>query len=163
MDNALLIWIIIVALLAVTEIATTAFVAIYLAIGAGGAAIVAAFDGGYPLQFAVFAIVGVVLMLLTRPFIKRKLETPDMPMNVDKVVGKTGIVTIAVDNDSNTGQIRVGTEFWTARRPDETPEGGALAAGSRVRVISVEGVTARVEPIVAATVVAPSGPETAGT
>ncbi|MCW2972644.1 MAG: putative integral rane protein [Thermoleophilia bacterium] len=160
MDSALLAWIVVVALFAVTEIATTAFVAIYLALGAGGAAIVAAFDGSYALQFGVFVIVGVVLMLLTRPFIKRKLETPDMPMNVDKVVGKTGIVTIAVDNDSNTGQIRVGTEFWTARRPDETPEGGALAAGSRVRVISVEGVTARVEPIVPATVASPAGPET---
>ncbi|MBC7462094.1 MAG: NfeD family protein [Thermoleophilia bacterium] len=159
MDSALLVWIVIVALFAVTEIATTAFVAIYLALGAGGAAAIAAFGGGYGLQFGVFVLVGVLLMVLTRPFIKRKLETPDMPMNVDKVVGKTGIVTIAVDNDSNTGQIRVGTEFWTARRPEETLEGGALAAGSRVRVISVAGVTARVEPIAARAVVDTPRPE----
>lgn len=160
MESALLTWIILAALFAVTEMATTAFVAIYLAIGAGGAAVVAALNGGVVWQFVAFIVLGIALMLLTRPFIKGKFETPDHPMNVDKVVGKTGIVTIAIDNDANTGQIRVGTEFWTARRPDDTPEGGALPAGSRVRVISVQGVTARVEPIAPATMVDPAGPTT---
>jgi membrane protein implicated in regulation of membrane protease activity len=160
MDSVVLTWVVIAALFAVTEIATTAFVALYLAIGAIAAAVVAGFHGNIGIQVGAFVVLGIVLMLLTRPVITRKFESPDVLMNVDKVIGKTGIVTIAIDNDANTGQVRVGTEFWTARRPDETPEDGELAVGSRVRVISVEGVTARVEPIAPRVVADPSGPET---
>ncbi|MCW2949155.1 MAG: putative integral rane protein [Thermoleophilia bacterium] len=160
MDSALLTWIVIAALFAVAEIATTAFVSLYLALGALAAALVAGLGGSVGWQIAAFVLVGLVLMALTRPLIKKRLEVPDVLMNVDKVIGKTGIVTIPVDNDANTGQVRVGTEFWTARRPEDATDGGALTTGSRVRVISVEGVTARVEPIAAREIADPAGPTT---
>ena len=154
MDSVLLTWIVLAALFAVVELATTAFVSLYLALGAIAAAIVAAADGDELWQIVAFVVTGLVLMAATRPVLKRRLETPDVPMNVDKVIGKTGIVTIVVDNDSNTGQIRVGSEFWTARRPEDSTE-PPLMPGTRVRVISVQGVTARVEPLMSAA--APSG------
>lgn len=145
MDSELVLWIVLAATLAVLEIATMAFVALYFAIGAVAAAIVAWLDGGLEWQLLAFAVTGIVLMLLTRPLLKRKLESPAVHTNVDRLVGKGGIVTIPIDNDANTGQIRVGTEYWTARLPDDSVN-TAVPVDARVTVVAVEGVTARVMP-----------------
>lgn len=145
MDPFLIGWIVLAALFAVTELATMAFVALFFALGAVAAAVTAWAGGDLPLQLAAFLVTGVVLMLITRPVLKRRLESPDIPTNVDRMIGKGGIVTIAIDNDANTGQVRVGTEYWTARLP-EGEVGVVVPVDTRVTVVSVEGVTARVVP-----------------
>lgn len=143
MDDWLVIWGVTAALFVIIEVMTMAFVALYLAIGAFAAAMVALGDGSVAWQFVAFAVTGIVLMVLTRPFIKGKLESPSVATNVSLLVGKGGIVTIAIDNDANTGQIRVGSEYWTARVPDEDGT-TVIPVDARVLVESVEGVTARV-------------------
>lgn len=145
MDPELVLWIILAAAFAVLEIATMAFVALYFAVGSIVAAVVAWLGGGLPAQLLAFAVTGAVLMALTRPLLKRRLESPDMPTNVDRMVGRSGIVTIPIDNDASTGQIRVGTEYWTARWPEDA-RGGTIPVDARVKIVAVEGVTARVLP-----------------
>jgi membrane protein implicated in regulation of membrane protease activity len=145
MDSWLVLWIILAALFAVTEILTVAFVAIFFALGAIAAAIVAWLDGSVALQMLAFAITGIVLLAITRPVLKRRLQSPSIPTNVNRMVGRTGIVTIPIDNDSNTGQIRVGTEFWTARWPEDA-QASVIPVDARVGIVAVEGVTARVLP-----------------
>lgn len=145
-DPQLLTWIIIAAAFAVLEAATVAFFAQYFAIGAVAGAIVAWQGGDVKWQLLAFAVTAAVLMALTRPFLKRRLESPDYHTNVHGMVGRRGIVTIPIDNDSNTGQIRVGSEYWTARWPEDTP-GLTIPVDARVEIVAVEGVTARVKPI----------------
>lgn len=145
MDPELVLWIILAAVLAALEVATMAFVALYFAVGSVAAAIVAWLGGGLEWQLLAFALTGMLLMLATRPFLKRRLESPDIATNVDRMVGRGGIVTIPIDNDANTGQIRVGTEYWTARWPEDG-HGAAIPVGARVRIVAIEGVTARVLP-----------------
>lgn len=146
MDSELVLWIILAAAFAVLEIATMAFVALYFAVGAIAAGIVAWLGGGLPAQLLAFATTGIVLMLVSRPLLKRKLESPDIATNVDRMVGKRAIVTIAIDNDANTGQVRIGTEYWTARLPEDAPA-ATIPVDGRVEVIAVEGVTARVRQL----------------
>lgn len=145
-DPWLITWIVLAALFAVTELATVAFVALYLSLGAAVAAIIAALDGGLPWQLLGFILTGGVLLVLTRPVLKKRLELPDVLTNVHRVIGRTGMVTIPVDNNSNTGQIRIGTEYWTARTPEDV-HGATIPVDARVRVLTIEGVTARVEAI----------------
>lgn len=140
----IIVWVLIAVLFAVVEIATFAFVAIYFSIGALAAAVAAALGFDVVGQLVAFSIAGIVLLFLTRPVLKRRLESPDVSMNVDRMAGKTGIVTIPIDNDANTGQIRVGTEYWTARTADGAPS-ERIDSDERVRIVAVEGVTARVE------------------
>src|SRR5689334_21803498 len=86
-----------------------------------------------------------VLLVLTRQLVLRGLgKGSDQRMNVYALEGQRGIVTIAIDNDASTGQIRVGSEFWTARAIDELP--GPIPIGAKVDVVEVRGVTARVRP-----------------
>lgn len=146
MESQIILWVVLAAAFAVLEIATMAFVSLYFAIGSVAAAVIAWLDGPMWLQLLAFAVTGIVLMAITRPFLKRKLESPAIPTNVDRMVGRRGIVTIAIDNDASTGQIRVGTEYWTARWPEATG-GAAIPVDTKVEIIAVEGVTARVVPI----------------
>jgi membrane protein implicated in regulation of membrane protease activity len=146
MESQIILWIVLAAAFAVLELATMAFVSLYFAIGSVAAAVIAWLDGPLWLQLLAFAATGIVLMAITRPFLKRKLEAPDIPTNVSRMVGRRGIVTIAIDNDANTGQIRVGTEYWTARWPEATA-GAMIPVDAKVEIVAVEGVTARVVPL----------------
>lgn len=145
MEAYVILWIAVAAGFIILEVVTMAFVAMYFAVGAGVAALVAWLDLGLAWQLLAFAATGIVLMALTRPLLKGKLESPDVATNVDRMTGKGGIVTIAIDNDANTGQIRVGTEYWTARLVEGAPE-QVIPVDARVTVQTVEGVTARVLP-----------------
>ncbi|MCW2956431.1 MAG: Membrane protein implicated in regulation of rane protease [Thermoleophilia bacterium] len=145
MDPYLITWIALAALFAIVELATLAFVSLYFALGSVAAAIVAGSGGDLVWQLTAFVATGAVLLAVTRPVFKRRLESPDIHTNVSLLIGKGGIVTIPISNDNNTGQIRVGTEYWTARLPHGLPD-QTIPVDSRVTVVSVEGVTARVEP-----------------
>lgn len=145
MDQWLIIWIVAAAAFAILEVATLTFVAVYIALGAVAAAITAWAGGSVAWQWGAFIAFTIVLLLLTRPLLKRKLETPDIATNVDRLVGRGGIVTIEIDNDANTGQVRIGTEYWTARLPEDS-EPQVIPVDTRVSVVSIEGVTARVLP-----------------
>ncbi|MCW2960308.1 MAG: NfeD family protein [Thermoleophilia bacterium] len=158
MDPYLITWIALAALFAVVELSTLAFVALYFALGSVAAAIVAGADGSLTWQLVAFVITSGALLAITRPLLKHRLESPDIHTNVSLLIGKGGIVTIPIDNDANTGQIRVGTEYWTARLP-ETSVHGLVPVDSRVTVVSVEGVTARVEPRMEAMTEAPVAPQ----
>ena len=142
----MLYWWIAGVLFVILELFTLSFVLAYFGLGA----IIAAIAGtlGVPIagQTAVFCAVSLGLLFTTRPYILRLVQrTPYRPSNVETLSGKTGIVTIPISNDSSTGQVRIGTEFWTARTDTDLHE--AVPAGTKVRVLGVEGVTARVTAI----------------
>lgn len=144
MDEYLLVWIGLTVLFAVVELATVAFVALYFALGAAAAAVVAGMGGSFTWQLLAFIVSALLLLAITRPFLKAKLEHGTTTLtNVHGMVGRHGIVTIPIDNDENSGQIRVGTEYWTARLADGSSE-GPVPVDARVTIVAVEGVTARV-------------------
>ncbi len=142
----MLFWWIAGVIFLVLELFTLSFVLVYFGLGA----IVAAVSGmlGAPLaaQTGIFCAVSLGLLFTTRPYILRLVQrTPYRPSNVETLSGKTGIVTIPISNDASTGQVRIGTEFWTARTNGDLPE--PVPAGTKVRILGVEGVTARVAPV----------------
>lgn len=143
-EQLIIMWGAVAVVFVVLEITTMAFVALYVAAGSLAAMTVALVGGGMPAQIMTFTVAGVALLLLTRPVIMRRLQKDEIPTNVHWLVGKRGIVTIEIDADAGTGQIRVGTEHWTA-----SPESGSgvIAVDDKVEVVRVEGVTALVRPI----------------
>ncbi len=143
-DQMIIMWGAIAVAFVVLEITTMAFVALYVAAGSLVALLVAVAGGALPMQIVAFSIAGVALLALTRPIIMRRLQKDEIPTNVHWLVGKRGIVTIEIDADAGTGQIRVGTEHWTA-----APESGSgvIAVDDKVDVARVEGVTAMVRPL----------------
>ena len=139
------VWLVAAIALLVAEATTGAFVAAYFAIGALLAALAAALGAPLWAQGLEFVVVSVVLLVLTRQLIMRGLgKQTGQRMNVYALEGQQGIVTIPIDNDAATGQIRIGSEFWTARSVDDHP--APIPVGAKVDVVDVRGVTARVRP-----------------
>ena len=61
-------------------------------------------------------------------------------MQKNSIIGQTGIVTKDIF-ENEVGQIKVGSEVWTAN------SNIAITKGTQVRIISIDGVKAIVEPI----------------
>jgi membrane protein implicated in regulation of membrane protease activity len=142
-------WLLAALLLLGAEALTLQFVLVYFGLGALVAAAISPFVGPAG-QGIAFALSSVVLMVLTRrPLVAWSLRQRGTETNVDTIAGRSGVVTIVVDNHANTGQIRVGSEYWTARTPGE--DDPPIPLGAVVRIESVAGVTARVVPRVSGT------------
>jgi membrane protein implicated in regulation of membrane protease activity len=141
----LAIWLVIALVLVGIEVATLTFVALYLAIGAVGAGIAAVFGAGLPLQILVFAVVAVASLILTRkPLMRALRKTPAVVSNAPTVLGKRAVVTVGVEaGPGQRGQVRVGTEYWTARSEDEN----AIDEGTTVEVAGIDGVALVIRPV----------------
>jgi membrane protein implicated in regulation of membrane protease activity len=137
-------WLLVALVLLGAEALTLQFVLIYFGLGALVAAAASPFIGTAG-QGLVFAVGSVVLMVLTRrPLIAWSGRRRGAATDVEAIAGSSAVVTIAVDNHANTGQVRVGAEHWTARTPgDDDPP---IAPGAVVRIESIAGVTVRVVP-----------------
>jgi membrane protein implicated in regulation of membrane protease activity len=141
----LAIWLVIALALVGAELATLAFIALYLAVGAVGAGIASVAGAELPLQVLVFAVVAIASLVLTRkPLMRALKKTPSIVSNAPTVLGKRAVVTVAVDaGPGQRGQVRVGTEYWSARSEDENP----IADGTTVEVAGIDGVALVVRPV----------------
>jgi membrane protein implicated in regulation of membrane protease activity len=141
----LAVWLVVALVLVAIEVSTLTFVALYLAAGAVGAGIASLAGAGLPLQILVFAVVSVASLVLTRkPLMRALRKTPPVVSNAPTVVGKRAVVTVAVAaGPGQRGQVRVGTEFWSARSEDER----AIGEGQTVEVARIEGVALVIRPV----------------
>jgi len=89
---------------------------------------------------AVFAL---LYFALFRRWLKAKLHVKEQASNVDAVVGKTGVVTKRIGPAHDCGLVKVGSEEWRAELAQ--PETAAREIGASVQIISVEGVTLKVQ------------------
>jgi len=142
---AIAVWAAVAALLVVAEILTLTFVALYFAAGALAASLAAAFGGGTAVQLLVFAIVSVLSLLLTRrPLLRAMERQPVVQSNAPTVVGKRAVVIKPIlEGPGQRGQVRVGTEHWSARSEAE----GAIDGDVTVEVVAIDGVTLVVRPV----------------
>jgi len=136
--TGVVVWVVLALILVAIETFTVAFIGVYLAVGALSAAAVAAADGALWLQLVVFAIVSAGTLYFTRPALRsRFVNAPLVPSNVPALVGRRGVVAVAIPaGTGGRGQVRVGTEDWSARSFDEKP----IEAGATVEVVAIEGV-----------------------
>ena len=93
-----------------------------------------------------FFIISIASLLLTRPLVRKYVDTVKQPTNADMVIGKTALVTEGIDNIAAAGAVTVGGKVWTARSAGGDP----IARDSIVVVKRIEGVKLIVEPAPAA-------------
>ncbi|MBO5318110.1 MAG: NfeD family protein [Oscillospiraceae bacterium] len=138
-----MIWLILLVVFLLIEAATVGMISLWFAGGALAAMITALVGGKLWLQAVIFAVVSAILLTALRPLAKR-LFTPKLtPTNVDSVIGREGLVTVAIDNLSAAGTVKLGAMEWSARSTEGTP----IPVGERVRVDKVEGVKVFVTPV----------------
>lgn len=91
-------------------------------------------------QFIVFVASSVILLILTRPFVK-KVAGKVVPTNFELDVGKTAIVIEPIDNKVNKGRVTLDGINWSACSADGSP----IEEGCPVKVLKVESTKLVVE------------------
>ncbi len=138
-----IVWLIILALCLVVEIATLGLVTIWFAGGALVTFFVAMATDSVLVQGIVFLVVSLLLLFFTRPIAKKFYNDKRTKTNVDSVIGEQCKVTEVIDNFNETGTVLLNGLEWTARSKNEV----VIEAGARVRVCAVDGVKVIVEQV----------------
>ena len=135
-----LFWLILFVILSLFELATVNLVSIWFAIGAIITTFVSLATDNIMIHLAVFTISSILLLLLTKPFVKKMKKREGVPTNLDMVIGKTGVVTEKIERDG-IGEVKVLGKKWSAYSDKEIEE------NSKVKVLSINGVKLKVEEI----------------
>jgi len=136
------IWVAVLAGSLVLEAATVSLVAIWFSLGALVALLFSLF-AGETVQIAVFLIVSVVSLILTRPLAAKFLQGRKVSTNADRVIGMRAVVTEEINNATGKGLVRVENAVWSARSVDNT----VIPEHSFVQVQAIEGVKLMVLPL----------------
>ena len=130
------IWIGFAVIMAVCEAFTSQLVSIWFVLGGVSAAITSIFTKSISIQSAVFLVVSLVALLVTRPVVNKiKKKTGFESTNADRVIGKTGVVISDITDIHSCGQVKVEGSVWTAKSED-----APLTKDSKVTVLAIEGV-----------------------
>jgi Membrane protein implicated in regulation of membrane protease activity len=136
------IWLIAMVILLVVEAMVPGLISIWFAIGALAALISALFHAPVWLQLVWFFAISILTLVLTRPFVKKYVNSRVTPTNADVVIGKDAVVTERIDNLHAQGAVMLDGKVWTARTEKEQV---TVEAGETVRVLRIEGVKLIVE------------------
>lgn len=138
------IWLGATVLFGAIEAITVGLTSIWFAAGALLAMITAACGGSVWLQFAVFIVATALLLVCTRPLVKKILKPKEEKTNAAALVGQEAIVVETIDNDAAAGAVRVGGKVWTARSED----GDQIPADAKVIIARIGGVKLFVRNII---------------
>lgn len=135
------IWLIMVVVLVAGEALTAGLTFIWFAVGALGGLIVSLFGGPIWFQVVLFLSLSALALALVRPVAAKLMQSGRVATNADRVIGKTAIVTEAIDNVAGKGQVSVAGQIWTARSERDV----VIPKDAEVTVLRIEGVKVFVE------------------
>lgn len=130
-------WLVLAIVFAAVELATVGLVSIWFAAGAFAALLVAVLHGNLILQVIVFLAVSIVLLVSTRSWAKKYLNSRIQKTNVDSVIGEKTRLTERVSNLDQTGKAVVLGQEWTVRAAHDNE---IIEQGELVEVVAVSGV-----------------------
>lgn len=130
-------WLIAFVVFVGIEAATMALTTIWFAGGAFVAFLLSLSGVSVEVQLAAFLIVSFLLLLLTRPFASKFINTNTVKTNSEGLVGREARVTARISNELGEGAAIVDGQEWTARTKEE---GEVIDEGVMVRICDIQGV-----------------------
>jgi membrane protein implicated in regulation of membrane protease activity len=143
-DAETIFWVVVTALAFIGELLSVSFFLLFFALGAAVALVVALSGAGIVAQVVGFVVASLLSLVVLRPVLLHRVFLGGGERYVSRagIMGKSGIVTNAIEPGAS-GMVRVGDgEFWTARTAYTSQR---IEVGSRVRVLDTDGLTALVE------------------
>ena len=126
-------WLIIIVLLTILEVITINLVSVWFIISGIVSLFLSFVIDSFYVEFAVFVCLGLVLMLLTRPYLVKKLSKKKVSTNLDRVIGMEGIVTEEITK-FKIGEVKVDGKKWSAISSEK------IEVGKEVIVEDIDGV-----------------------
>jgi len=142
-------WLVATLVFAVGEMATAGtFFLLPFALGAGVAAGLAFAGIGLGFEWLAFVVVSGGVFAGLRPLARRlDRDEPTLGIGAKRLIGEAAVVLEAVpaadQPGAELGMVRVHREEWRA----ESVDGGAIPAGSTVKVVEVRGTRVLVHPV----------------
>lgn len=140
-----IIWLILFIVLVVFEFATMGLTTIWFAAGSLVAFFASLFHATWWVQFVLFIIVSLVMLIFTRPFAMKYINRNTTKTNADSIIGMNARVIAVIDNEQASGYVTINGAEWAARSTD----GAVIPVDTIVQVKSIEGVKVIVEPAAA--------------
>lgn len=126
-------WLIMVIFLSFLEAMTVNLVSIWFIISALISLIMSFFEISFLWQFGVFVVLGIILMITTKPILKKWIKPKDIKTNFDRVIGMTGVVTEEIKRNV-IGEVKVDGKKWSAISTKK------ILVGEEIIVDSIDGV-----------------------
>lgn len=133
-------WLGVALVLGAMEVASLSLTTIWFVVSALCAMIISFFTDSFLIQFAIFVVVGVILLATTRPILKKFINQNDTKTNADRIIGMEGIVTEEI-NKNKTGEVKVDGKKWTACADAK------IEIGSTVEILEINGVKVKVRKV----------------
>ncbi len=133
-----MVWLALAVLFMIAEVATVNLISIWFAVGSIAALGISLTGLGIGWQIGTFIVFsGITLFLFLKYRGRLNLTTKTIEKtNADRNVGKTGIVTVRIDEMEASGQVRVGGQIWSAASID----GSVIEKDELVDVTEIKGV-----------------------
>lgn len=136
-----IVWLIVFAVAMIVEAGTTALVSVWFAAGALGAMIAAEMGASVIVQLVVFALLAGLLLIFTRPILKKLFPHRFIPTNSELDIGKTAVVIETINSVNGEGRVRLAGIDWAAVSAD----GSCISEGESVIIKEIRSSRVVVE------------------
>ncbi len=137
MDKMIFIWLLLLIVFMAIEVATVGLTAIWMA-GGSLAAMFAELAGlNIWWQIGIFIAVSFLLLIFTRPFAVKYINSNHEKTNYEGIIGKVVRITETVNNYEMTGTTVLNGIEWTVRTESD---GQVLNPGDLAKVVDISGV-----------------------
>lgn len=131
------IWLGITVVLVVIEILTSGLTTIWFAASSFLMIFCALLKLPLWLQLILFTVISLLLLIFTRPILRKKIAVKKTPMNADALIGKKAVVVKPI-SELEKGTIKINGLEWTAATNDNSP----LQVGDICIITKIQGATA---------------------
>ena len=141
-DNLPWFWVAVTIICVVIESLTLALTTIWFGISAFVLVFLAFTPLPFVAQVFIFVALALVLLIFTRPVVKKKLSQKQIATNYERVIGQIAVVTKKI-TALDKGAIKINGMEWTAAVKEDL----VLEKGSKCIIEEIAGVTAYVKEI----------------
>jgi len=126
-------WIITIIFLIFLEALSVNLTSVWFVISGIVSLILSFFIDSFIIQFSVFVILGVILLITTKPILKKFIKVNNEKTNLDRVIGMKGVVTSKIEPLS-VGEVKVDGKRWSAISDS------VIEQNEIVEVLKIDGV-----------------------
>lgn len=131
-------WLVLVIVLSFIEIATVSLVSIWFVASGIVAMILSFFIEDTAIITTVFILLGIFLLVLSRPIVNKLRSKDNEKTNLDRIIGESAIVTGDIKKNE-VGEVKVDGKRWSAISKEK------CLKGDRVKILKIDGVKLIVE------------------
>lgn len=131
-------WLVLVIVLSFVEIATVSLVSIWFVASGIVAMILSFFIEDTAIITTVFILLGIFLLVLSRPIVNKLRSKDNEKTNLDRIIGESAIVTEDIKKNE-VGEVKVDGKRWSAISKEK------CLKGDTVKILKIDGVKLIVE------------------